>query len=157
MKKLVLLISLAISVQAFAQNLLQEKIRKITTSKKSIYLDGGIFHNGESSVKSKLVGIRHSYNKNDKTERIVFDFSTSEIPKIYGYFSGKDQLVTIDFFGTEIAPSVSSFGNSNFVKDVNFFPVTPESLSAEMRLKSKGSVDIFYLQSPGRLVIDLKI
>ena len=77
---IVFILILGIFSNLFAQNLLEERIRKITGRKKSIYLDKGIFHNGTVKVESKLTRVRHSYSVKQGYERVVFDFSiTSEL------------------------------------------------------------------------------
>ena len=157
MKYICLILSVTFISNLYSQNLVEERIRKIPDRKKSVYLDGGVFHNGMVKVKSKLIGIRHSYKRGAKTERIVFDFSSAKVPRIYGYFSKKKKMLTIDFMGTQVQDGLGSFGSSSFVKDVNFFPVTVETLSTEIHFKDYVSVDLFYLESPGRFVIDLKI
>jgi hypothetical protein len=53
-------------------------------------------------------------------------------------------------------PKLQSSGVSTFVENLNFFPITEESLSVELNLKENATVDIFYLESPGRFVIDIK-
>jgi hypothetical protein len=42
------------------------------------------------------------------------------------------------------------------VEKVVFFPIEENHLSVEFKLKNKVSADIFFLDNPGRLVIDLK-
>ena len=147
---------LVLSFNSFSQDLLGERIRRISGTKKSVYFDSGIFHNGGPKRKSKLKAMRHSFTQKRGYERIVFDFKTSKIPRVYGNISSNDKKVYIDFFDTELSESISSFGKSKFVEEVKFFPISKDSLSIELSLRKKSSVDIFYLSSPGRLVIDIK-
>lgn len=140
----------------YAQNLLEERIRKISKVKKSVFLEQGIFHNGNSKIASNLKAIRHSYSEKRGYERIVFDFMTDTPPRIYGHISSAENKVYIDFFKTGVLKNVDSFGRSELVHNINIFPVNKESLSVELKFKSKSSVDIFYLESPGRVVIDVK-
>lgn len=152
-------LSLTLAIFAFnavGQDLLGERIRRITSRKKSIYLDKGIFHNGGPSLESNLKSLRHSYNKSAGYERIVFDFSTKKIPKIYGYINSNGKNLYVDFFDTKISKEVGSFGKTKYVKSVNFFPISKENLSLELKFKEKVSVDVFFLENPGRLVIDIK-
>lgn len=142
--------------QVFSQNLLDERIRRLSSTKKSIFLDRGIFHNGGPKKATKLKAIRHNYSKSNGYERVVFDFSTSSIPRIYGYISMSERKLYIDFFKTAVPASLASFGNSKFVESINFFPIQKDTLSAEVLFKKKVSVDVFYLKSPGRFVIDIK-
>lgn len=147
---------LMISVQSFGQNLFDERIRRLPERKLSVFLDRGIFHNGGPKVKSTLKSIRHSYRKKDGFERVVFDFGTNKIPKVYGHISANERKLYIDLFDTSLKKSISSFGKSKFVESINFFPISKESLSVEINFKKSVGVDLFYLSSPGRFVIDIK-
>lgn len=124
--------------------------------KRSIFLDKGIFHNGGVKILSTLKAIRHSYSKKRGFERVVLDFKTKKIPRIYGYISPKQKKLYLDIFDTKITQGVKAFGNSKYVDTIKFFPLNEETLSAEFIFKKKVAVDIFYLDSPGRLVIDIK-
>lgn len=150
------LIFFSLSESLQAQDLLGERIRRITSRKKSIYLDRGIFHNGGPSVHSTLKSVRHNYNKSKGYERIVFDFKTKKIPKVYGHINSKNKNLYVDLFDTKIQKGVHSFGKTQFVDSMIFFPISRETLSVELKFKEKVSVDIFYLSNPGRLVIDIK-
>lgn len=154
---LVIITSLLFSISVLnAQDLFGERIRKLTGSKKSIFLDSGIFHNGASGNPTTLKSIRSSFDTKLGYERIVFDFTGNVIPRVYGHISGGEKKVLVDFFDTEISQSLGGLANSQFVEGVNFFPLSKESLSVELNFKKKVSVDIFYLENPGRLVIDIK-
>lgn len=144
------------SITAYSQNLFNERIRKLDARKKSIYLDSGIFHNGGQKRPSSLKGIRHSFKKSKGYERVVIDFSTDKLPRVYGHISSKDKKIYLDLFDTEMAGNISSFGNTKYVKAINFFPITEESLSVEIVLKESVGVDVFFLDSPARLVVDIK-
>jgi hypothetical protein len=139
-----------------AQDLQNERIRSISSRKRSIYLDRGIFHNGSVTYSTSLKGVRYNYSAQLGYERVVFDFSGDKVPKIYGHISSSEKKIYIDFFDTKLEPGLSSSGESTFVENLNFFPITEESLSVELNLKENATVDIFYLESPGRFVIDIK-
>ena len=158
MNKIILISFLLLSFSIQAQDLLNERIRSVSARKKSIYFDSGIFHNGNlKKTKSILREIRHSYVSSRGYERVVFDFSTELPPRIYGNISGKNKKLYIDFFNTSLKDEFASFGNSKFVKEINFFPIDKGMLSLEITFKKKVNSDVFYLSSPGRLVIDLKL
>lgn len=140
----------------FAQNLMKERLWKIDSRKKSIYLEKGIFHSGDRNTKSKLMKIRHSYSASQGYERIVFDFNTNEIPKVYGFLSPDDKKLYLDLFETALQDGLQFPGNSKFVKTIDFYPISSDSLSLEVAFKDVVSADIFYLTNPARLVIDLK-
>ena len=150
------LITLLLSTSVAAQNLLQERIRRISDRKRSIYLDTGIFHNGGPKLNSKLKAVRHSFSPKRGYERVVFDFETNELPRVYGYISREENKLYLDLFETDVPSSLSSFGDSKFVKELLFFPIQKDTLSVEVLFKSKVTIDVFYLSNPGRLVIDIK-
>ena len=139
-----------------AQDLTKERIRKLSSNKTSIYVENGIFHNGGVKQEAVLKSIRQSYNAKLGFERIVLDFSTNQIPKIYGHISSLEKKLYIDFFDTSLDKVFQTIGSKHFVEKINFFPIESNYLSVEMKLKAKVNADIFYLESPGRLVIDLK-
>lgn len=144
-----------------AQDLLTERIRQISPRKKSIYLDRGIFHNGnENKESNSLKSIRQSYSAQQGYERIVLDFTGKDIPKIYGHISGDKQLMTIDLFATKLGNNLGPFGNGPHLQAINFYPLDQELTSMELLFKSKFTADIFFLPAAdganARLVIDVK-
>ena len=150
------LLLLFVSVEIFSQNLFEERIRKVTDKKTSIFLDKGIFHTASNKTKSSLKSIRQHYRKNSKTERIVLDFTTETIPRIYGHMSKGERKMYIDIFNTTLADGFATFGESRMVKSIDFFPIHNKMLSAEIIFHNDVLVDIFYLKKPGRFVIDAK-
>lgn len=155
--QLVLIFALTlITSNTFSQNLFQERIRKVTDQKTSIFLDKGIFHTGSNKTKSTLKSIRQHYKKGSKTERIVLDFKTNSIPRIYGHVSKGERKMYIDMFNTDLGNAFATFGNSELVKSIDFFPIHNKMLSAEIIFNKDVLVDIFYLKNPGRFVIDAK-
>ncbi len=141
---------------AQAQSLLDETIRRISSRKKSVFLEKGVFHNGGPKLKTSLKAIRHRYNRKNGYERLVMDFVGSKIPRVYGYISSKEKKLYIDLFDTSLPKSFDSFGDSKFVESINFFPIHEGTLSIEVNFKKKVSLDIFYLKNPGRFVLDIK-
>ncbi|WP_127715197.1 hypothetical protein [Halobacteriovorax sp. HLS] len=145
-----------LSFNSYSQNLLGERIRRVSSTKKSVYFDSGIFHNGGPKRSSTLKAMRHSYSSKRGYERIVFDFTSAEIPRVYGNISSGEKKLYVDLFNTALSENINSFGKSKFVDEVKFFPISKESLSIELTFSKVANVDIFYLSSPGRLVIDIK-
>lgn len=145
-----------ISCTLFATDLQTERITKIESRKRSLYVASGIFHNGAQKVDSKLMSIRHSFNKKDGVERVVFDFVSPKIPRIYATVSGKEKKIYLDLFDTELDKGIKSLGTSHYVETVNFFPLDNDTLSLEVLVKGNANAEIFFLENPGRLVIDLK-
>ena len=139
-----------------AQDLLAERIRKITPRKRSIYFNKGIFHNGGIKQKSTLKAIRHSFSERVGYERIVFDYKTNKTPRIYGNMNSEENKIYLDFFNTELPKDINSFGSSKYIKNINFYPLSKDALSVELSLKKESTIDVFYLESPARLVIDIK-
>ena len=157
--KLSLFVALVISILStnlLAQSLVEERIRRLDSRKKSVYLNRGIFHNGGPKVPSTLKAVRHSYNPKLGYERLVMDFETAQVPRVYGHIATGEKKLYLDLFDTQIKGAVGSFGNSKYVESINFFPISPDTLSVEIHFKQSVSVDIFYLDSPGRFVIDVK-
>jgi len=147
---------LLISTSAFGQNLLEERIWKISPRKKSIFLDSGVFHLNSSQFDSKISGVRNSVVPGRDYERVVIDFTTTNVPKLYGQISAKDKRISVDFFDTSIATAQPTLKNSKFVKTIDFISVDGKTLTMDINLKGKASFDIFYLEAPGRLVIDIR-
>lgn len=143
-------------IPVFGQDLLKERIRKLSNNKTSIYVEKGIFHNGGVKLQSTLKSLRQSYNPKQGFERIVIDFTTNEVPKIYGHISSEEKKMYIDIFETSLAKDFSSPPNTRFVEKINFFPIETNHLSLDLKLKNKVIADIFTLENPGRLVIDFK-
>lgn len=139
-----------------AQDLLKERIRKLSSNKTSIYIEKGIFHNGGVKQEAILKSIRQSFNPKLGYERIVIDFNSNQIPKVYGHISSEDKKLYIDLFDTNLAKDFQTIGSKHFVEKINFFPIESNYLSMEMNLKTKVTADIFYLENPARLVIDFK-
>lgn len=139
-----------------AQDLTGERIRKVISKKTSIYFDRGIFHNGSFKNATSLKGIRHSYKAKDGSERIVFDFDGDKPPRFYGHVSGKDKIISIDFFDTKLPAKLNAYGSGHFIEGINFFPIDNESVPIELHFKKNFVADIFTLESKGRLVIDVR-
>lgn len=154
--KLSLFILIFIAHSAFSQDLLKERIRKLTDKKTSIYVESGIFHNGRSGEAGVLKGIRSSYTAKQGFERIVLDFSGSKLPRIYGHLQAEEKKLNIDFFETNLDKELTTVSSTKYVEKVNLYPIEANYLSMEIKLKTKVSADVFYLENPARIVIDLK-
>ncbi|MFG1482220.1 hypothetical protein ACRXCV_02060 [Halobacteriovorax sp. GFR7] len=156
LKVLLLITVFSLGHKAYSQDLLNERIRKIPDKKRSIFFNKGIFHSTNSNTNSVLKSIRHGNGSSRGFERLVFDFETNEAPRVYGYKSEKENKIYVDFFKTKLNKKVGSFGTSKLVKKVDFYPVGDDTLSAELVIDGKHSIDVFTLKNPGRLVIDIK-
>lgn len=153
--------SIMVSVFLFAttvlaQNLMEERIWKISPRKKSIFLDSGVFHLNSQTQGAQVTAVRSSSVPGRGYERVVIDFNTPTIPKIYGHISSQGKKVSVDLFDTSIATAQPQLKNSKFVKNIDFISVDGKTLTMDVGLKSKASFDVFYLDNPGRLVIDIR-
>lgn len=155
MKLSLLLFGLLIVTPLLAQNLLEERIWKVPARKKSIFLDTGVFHLNSNLKSSSITGVRNSAVNGRGYERIVIDFNSSAVPKFYGHITA-NKKISIDFFDTAIQTTQPNMKNSKFVKSIDFISVDGKTITMEISLKGKSSFDIFYLENPGRLVIDVR-
>jgi hypothetical protein len=155
MKRSCFLVGLLFVTTVLGQNLMEERIWKVSPRKKSIVRDSGIFHLNSDLKNSSLTGLRSSAVNGRGYERIVVDFNSPSVPKLYGHISA-NKKISIDFFDTLIQTSQPSLKNSKFVKAIDLITVDGKTITMEMSLKGKSSFDIFYLENPGRLVIDIR-
>jgi hypothetical protein len=118
--------------------------------------ENGIFHNGPSKDSGELASIRQSYNEKDKYERIVIDFKGNEVPRIYGSFQSQEKKIYIDLFKSYLLGNFSTISSTRYVEKVHFYPIEKDHVSVELWLKDQVVIEVFSLQNPGRLVIDLK-
>jgi hypothetical protein len=153
--KLFGILILLLGYSAFAQNLTEERIWKLGSIKKSIYLSSGVFHQN-TGANSTISSIRSSSAGQQGYERIVVDFTGESIPKLYGHISESDKKISVDFFQTSVNPQLKSLTNTKFVKSVDFLAIDKDQVTMEINLKSKYNYDVFYLEGPGRLVIDVR-
>jgi len=150
------ILSLLVFTQASAQNLSKQRIWKITSDKRSIYFDQGIFHSENNSTASVLTNIRNSYVSARGFERVVFDFAGIQPPKVYGHISMEKNKLYIDFFNTTLNRDFSKIKNVKYVENIDFFNIDKDLLSIELSVSQKVSYDIFYLTNPARVVVDIK-
>ncbi len=151
---LILLFALAVT-PVLAQNLMEERIWKVSPRKKSIFLDSGVFHLNSQLKSSSITAVRNSAVNGRGYERVVIDFNTPTVPKLYGHITA-NQKISVDFFDTGIATNQPKLKDSKFVKAIDFISVDGNTMTMELGLKGKSSFDIFYLENPGRLVIDIR-
>lgn len=155
MKLSLFLLCLLTVTPILAQNLMEERIWKVAPRKKSIFLDSGVFHLNSEVKSSAIIGVRNSAVNGRGYERVVIDFNTPTIPKLYGHIE-ENKKVTVDFFNTSIQASQPQLKNSKYVKSIDFISVDGKNITMDIVLKGKTSFDVFYLENPGRLVIDIR-
>lgn len=151
-----LCLTLLFSFSALGQNLMEERIWKIAPRKKSIFLDSGVFHLPAGAPGAAITSVRSSAVAGRGYERVVIDFNSPSVPKLYGHISPKDQKISVDFFDTTVTTTQPQLPNSKFVKSIDFISVDGKTITMDMAMKSKASYDIFFLENPGRLVIDIR-
>lgn len=156
MRSIICFVLFGISQFSFAQDLLQERIWKISSRKRSIFFDKGVFHSAANPMSQKLTGIRNSYIHARGYERVVLDFSSSKPPKVYGKISSIEKKIYLDLFNTKLGTDVEQLKNIKFLKNIDFFTIDKDNLSVELQFSKKVSFDIFYLENPARIVIDVK-
>lgn len=156
MKTIVILLVILMGLSVNAQNLSKQRIWKITSDKRSIYFDQGIFHSDKKRSPAKLTNIRNSYVTSRGYERVVLDFDGSQPPKIYGHISMSKNKMYLDLFNTTLSSNIANIKNVKFLENVDFFNIDKDLLSIEFKVSNKVSYDIFYLENPGRIVIDIK-
>ena len=153
---LIILLFFTVSLNSYADNLLKERIWKISSKKRSIFLDKGVFHSENNPIAQELTGIRNSFVKSRGYERVVFDFSSPKPPKVYGKISAKEKKVYLDFFNSSLGAKSQQLKNIKYLKNIDFFTLDKDKLTVELNFTENVSFDIFYLEKPGRLVIDVK-
>ncbi len=155
MKFSLILLSILSVTSIMAQSLMEERIWKVAPRKKSIFLDSGVFHVNSDLKASSIVGMRNSVVPGRGYERVVVDFNTPKVPKIYGHIAANKKL-SVDFFETTMSTARPQVKNSQFVQAIDFITVDGKTITMEIALKGKSSFDVFYLENPGRLVIDIR-
>lgn len=135
---------------------MEERIWKIAPRKKSVFLDSGVFHLASTVKGSGITGVRSSSVPGRGYERVVIDFNSSSIPKIYGHISSAERKISVDFFDTAIMTNQPQLKGSKFVQSIDFISVDGKTITMDLSMKGKASFDIFYLENPGRLVIDIR-
>jgi hypothetical protein len=156
MKLIILFVYLMNFSHVLAQDLTKQRIWKISSKKRSVFLDKGIFYSDQKSSNQQLVGVRNSFAANLGYERIVLDFSNMTPPRIYGHIAGDEKKVYLDLKDTQLLKKIDIIKNIKYLKNVDFFNIDKDNLSLELIFNEKVSFDIFYLENPGRLVIDVK-
>lgn len=139
-----------------AQSLLSERIREITGDKKSVFLQGGVFHGGKIGIRAILNSMRQSFTASNAQERLVFDISGDTLPKVYGHLNSAEKKLYIDFFNTDLPAGFAPLANGKYIKAVDFFKITQDALTIEVNFDRTVGIDVFYLTAPLRLVIDIK-
>jgi hypothetical protein len=156
MKLSIIISFFLVAGSVLAQNLMEERIWKLSSRKKSIFLDSGVFHLNTGAQGAQVTSVRSSAVGGRGYERVVVDFNTPNVPRLYGHISSQNQKLSIDLFDTSVATTQPQLKNTKYVKNIDFISVDGKTLTMDITLKSKASFDVFYLPDPGRLVIDIR-
>lgn len=154
--KLIVIFMLLLSSVSIAQDLTKQRIWKISSKKRAVFLDKGVFYTNKRTSQQQLKAIRNSYVPSRGYERVVLDFSSPLPPRVYGHIANQEKKVYMDLHNTSLNKAISAVKNVKYVKNVDFFNLDKDNLSVELSFKEKVSFDIFYLENPGRIVIDIK-
>jgi hypothetical protein len=153
--------------QEHKRNLENIVVRKAPGKKNNTYYQSGVVVGGNAQIQDgSLNGLRRGLSKNGY-ERIVIDTGDgSEI----GYFhvslpepSRSKSLITVTLKGVHKLnlnekKLKKHFSKSNYVRRVNIYPIlSAKEAVLEIELKEEVPVEIFKLNKPGRLVMDLKV
>jgi len=149
-------LSLFLTLPVMAQNLMEERIWKVAPRKKSIFLDSGVFHHNSALKNAIVKSVRSSSVPGRGYERLVIDFNTNSIPKVYGHISPLKKKISVDLFETTVSTDQPQIKSSKIIKALDFISVDGKTVTMELSFKNKASFDVFYLENPGRLVIDIR-
>lgn len=156
MKKIISIIFIVLSANIFAQDLLKQRVINLKGRKSSIYSDGGSFFHKSTLKGSKIKGIRSFYSDTRGFERIVLDLDTPLIPSIYGFIDNSKNKLYIDVLNSEASKSFTQQLSGQFLKSVDVLGLDKANTALELNFKGSYTFDVFFLSSPGRLVIDVK-
>lgn len=146
-------------------------VQQASSEKKNIYLENGVFIGGFDQGTLSLLNVRHSFQKQSKLERIVFDLAKddgkpAERP---GFFHVSVQrnlnrvVIDLENIGrTKVtaAQVTRLFQKAHYFSAARFYyDSRTRNLTVEMSTKNKPKVEVFELVTsgkPGRIVLDAK-
>ena len=121
------------------------------------YFNQGFVKNKSEAVvkESELKKIRAFYKKEKGYERVVLDFSTDKLPKTMVYLSSDEKRLMVTMLGTSRdRPTIPK--KTEMFSTYNVFKID-DSTTVEMTFRRPKEIDVFYLESPARLVIDARV
>ncbi len=137
-------------------SLLEQRTIKLSAKKASVYSDSGVFFWKSTMKGAKVKGVRSFYSKQRGFERVVVDFSTPNIPSVYGHIDEKTGKLFLDLLDASPDSDINQNVSGKYLKSINIFSLDKSNTSLELSFNKKYGFDIFYLNSPGRLVIDVR-
>ncbi len=144
------------SFNVYGNSLLEQRTLKLSSKKASVYSDSGVFFWKSTMKNTKVKSIRSFFSKKKGYERYVVDFSTPNIPSIYGHIDEKTGKLFLDLIDASPDKSMNPGVSGKFLKSIDIFSLDKSNTSLELSFNEKYGFDIFYLNSPGRLVIDVR-
>lgn len=150
---------LALIPLSYSQNVLKENTWVLASSKKNIYFEQGIFRLNAATQQSTpvlLQNIRTNFNKKTQQERIVIDLSGNSLVSLYGSVLSSKKKVTLDLMQVAKSESLPNAIKGKFLQSVDIYIIEPKLISLEFNFDSVYSFEIFYLENPMRVVIDVK-
>lgn len=144
------------ATSSMAQSINGERILKLDGNKKSVYVDRGVLYLQSQTYSATILNIRSFFSQDQGFERIVFDFADKKLPTVYGFINSKKNKVYLDFFNTTMANENKEIKASKFIKGMEVFKLDKEKVTVELTFNAENSYEIFYLENPARLVIDIK-
>lgn len=154
-KHILLITSFFFLFAANATGLSDQRIFKIQGSKKSTYLSSGVFHHDSAVNQVTLDNMRSSFTAGQGYERIVLDLNTSSIPKLYGQINQEKSKIYLDLYDTIAGPGIKNV-KGKFLSSVDVFSIEKDRVSLELVFNGNYNYEVFYLENPGRVVIDVK-
>ncbi len=134
-------------------NLAEMKVREMIGRKRGAFLTSGIFHTPGKAQTGLIKGLRYSSSQlNDGHERIVLVFKENNLPRVYGSLKGQE--VFLDFFQTQ--KKELDFSKIKTLLKQEFIPINDKMLSLKLTFKEPITLEPFFLENPGRLVLDVK-
>ncbi len=129
--------------------------------KTQVYVREGVIEGGEGgAIGGYVSNIRRS--KNPGYERVVLDVDGATIPAFHAALEPDQKRIVFTLNG-KTKPSFSpenikkAFTKSALVRSIDLYPkIDEESWSFTLRMKDGYPIEIFYLTSPNRIVIDIK-
>lgn len=152
----ILIFSLLLSFSALGNSILEQRTVKLSTKKASVYSDSGVFFWKSTLKGAKVKTIRSFYSKKRGFERIVVDFTTPVIPSVYGHIDDKQGKLFLDIMDAAPDTQINQNVSGKYLKSIDIFSLDKSSTSLEFSFNEKYGFDVFYLNSPGRLVIDVR-
>lgn len=146
-----------LSSVAFSHQVPKQRILELLGKKTSVYNNSGIFfHKSDIEGDVKVEKIRSFYSSKRGFERVVVEFNTKKLPGIYGHIHEGGNKVYLDALGTKPNSGINQNVTGKYLKSIDIFALDKSNTTLELNFSGNYNFNIFYLNSPGRLVIDVR-